>query len=387
MKTADRNIAVCMVALAVLLLVMRCEAQQYEYKGVYPAQAVFTNLCENCFLELPAEFLQTNLVLSVSTDKLKTLERALVSSAKSAGWQLQKQGSTWRAEPSQNEGNLVFMSCMTNEPMNVPKYLYTYAVRSDSMKCAERERERARQDSLLSAEQHRKDSLAQVRLPFKNYQLRYYSFTKNFTDKLGVEFNGIIAHGNLHDKFHWFDDWKMHASETDDTTFTYRQVNVSFDSVLNVDWGTEEQTLKTTFTTSNGVVNADYEWRKYGLIVTLKKDDKRVHMSYVFRDKEQNISVLQGSAVGDLGDTLVVTGQYTTKREVTIGIPFLCRVPFLKYLVSTERVLTDIKEFELYLVPTERRNVNEHGRFEDVGTDGRSPSDTTTADTTKVVAR
>ena len=46
----DLTLVVSVIAIAVLLLVMRASAQQYEYKGVYPAQAIFTNLCENCFL-------------------------------------------------------------------------------------------------------------------------------------------------------------------------------------------------------------------------------------------------------------------------------------------------------------------------------------------------
>lgn len=365
----DTSIAICGIALAILLVAMRCEAGQYEYKGVYTAEAVFTNLCENCFLELPAEFMETKLNLSVNTDKEKELTRALVASAKSAGWQLVKRGNAWKAEPLQNDGNLVYISCMTDEPVNVPKYLYSYAVRSDSIKCANRERERNRQDSVAQLEKHRNDSLSRVRLPFQNYELRYYSFTKNFSDKLGVEFNGVVAEGNLHDKFTLLDDWKIHASETNDTTFNYRQINVAFDSTLSLDWGTEEQTLKTSYVTNNGVVNNDYEWRKYGLIVTIKKDDRRVMLNYVFRDKEQNISVLQGSAVGDLWDTLCVTGQYTTSRNVTIGLPFLSRIPILKYLVSTEQVLTDIKEFELYLIPTDKAVLYEHRRFEENGND------------------
>ena len=247
----DKSIVICMLVLAVMLLVLRCEAANFEYKGVYPAQAVFTNLCENCFLELPAEFLETKLTLSVSTDKEKVLHAALVSAAKSSGWNLRRQGLKWSAEPIQNEGNLVYISCLTNEPVNVPKYLYTYAVKSDSIRCARRDSTQRRQDSLALEERKRQDSLSRLRLPFGNYELRYYSFTRNFADKMGVEFNGIVASGNLHDKFEIFDEWKLHATETNDTTFTYRQVNVAFDSTLNVDWGTEEQTLKTTSATHN----------------------------------------------------------------------------------------------------------------------------------------
>lgn len=382
MKIVDRELTICVLMIITFMFVVRCYGQ-YEYKGVYPAQAIFTNLCENCFLELPPEFLQTDLVLSVRTDKIKTLEKALISSAKSSGWELRKFGNTWKAELVQNEGQLVYISCLTNEPVNVPKYLYAYAIRSDSIRCAGRDSLARVQDSLTLFEKHRNDSLSQIRLPFGNYELRYYSFTKNFSDKMGMEFNGIIASGNLHDKFRIYDDWKLHATETNDTAFTYKQINVAFDSSLNVDWGTEEQTLKTTYVTSNGVVNTDYEWRKYGLIVSLEKDTARVKMSYVFRDKEQNISVLQGSAVGTIGDTLVITGQYTTTRSVTIGLPFLGRIPLLKYLFATEQVLTDVKQFELYLLPTEKAVVNANGRFKENG--DRSPSDSST--TTQVVAR
>ena len=168
MKNANRTdftLVVSVVTLAVLLLVMRAVAQNYEYKGVYPAQAIFTNICENCYLELPAEFLQTSLVLSVSTDKVKTLEKALISSAKSAGWVLTKRGNTWSAEPIQNEGSLVFISCMSDEPVNVPKYLYTYAIRSDSIRCARRDSIARVQDSVKSFEKRLNDSLLQVRLP------------------------------------------------------------------------------------------------------------------------------------------------------------------------------------------------------------------------------
>ena len=103
--------------------------------------------------------------------------------------------------------------------------------------------------------------------------------------------------------------------------------------------------------TDNGVVTNDYEWRKYGLIVQLSKDTARVRLSYIFRDKEQNISVLQGSAVGGLSDTLRVYGQYNTRRVVNTGFPLLSSIPVLKYLFSTEQVLTDTKHFELYLIP------------------------------------
>lgn len=362
----DKIIAVVVLLLAVALFATRLFAQQFEYRGVYTAEQVFTHLCDNCYLELPSEFLQTNLVLSVSSDDSKALNRALVSAARGSGWALSKRGSLWHAEPVQNDGNLVYLSCMSNEPVNVPKYLYWYAVKSDSIRCHRRDSLQARNDSVAHAERMRQDSitravdsLSRLRLPFKRYELRYYSYTKNFTDKIGVEFSGMLARGNLHDRFKIFDDWQFYATSTNDTTFTSRFVNVAFDSTLNLDWGTEEQTLKTSYVSSNGYVSNDYEWRKYGLVVTMKKDTAKTYLTYVFRDKEQNISVLQGSAVGDIGDTLTVTGQYTTSRVVRTGVPFLSSIPVLGLLFSTEQTMTDVKRFELYLVPTEKKAVQD----------------------------
>lgn len=374
----DKLIVIAVILLAIALFATRLFAQQYEFKGVYTAEQVFTHLCDNCYLELPPQFLQSNLVMSVSTDDVKALHKALTSSARGSGWALSKRGNLWHAEPLQNDGNLVYLSCMTNEPVNVPKYLYWFAVKSDSIRCSKRDSLQRRNDSLIHAERMRQDSIKSLRLPYGNYELRYYSYTKNFADKLGAEFSGILASGNMHDKFKVFDDWQFFATQTNDTSFTNRQINVSFDSSLTLDWGTEEQTLKTTYVTNNGVVNSDYEWRKYGLIVSLKKDTEKTYMQYVFRDKEQNISVLQGSAVGAVGDTLRVTGQYTTSRRVQTGVPFLSTIPVLGLLFSTEQTLTDVKRFELYLVP-----IDQNKAVEDVERENKGIIPTTTENGSK----
>lgn len=379
-RLGDTSLLAVLVVLVVLLLVCRASAEQYEFGGVYRVQDVFTAYCEDCYLELPPEFLAADIVLAVKTDNDKTFRQALKKSARAVGWELQTKGRYFVANPIQNSDNLVYLSCITNEPVNVPKYLYSWAVKSDSIKCYLQKLEQSKKDSLFKIEQSNKDkldSLSKIRLPFISYKLEYYSYTKNFADKLGAEFGGIVAEGNLHDKFKIFDDWKFYATTTNDTTFTFRSIDVAFDSSLSVDWGTEEQTLKTSYVTANGIVNNDYEWRKYGLLVTMQKDTARVRLSYVFRDKEANISVLQGQAVGNLGDTIRVSGQYNTSRVVTIGIPWLSSIPIIKYLVSTEQVLTDIKQFELYLIP--KKAGTDEDRQQD--TTATAADTTTTADT------
>lgn len=359
----DIGLSVAVIALLVVLFAVRCSAQQFDYRGVFSTKDILVNWCDSCYLELPPDYLNTEIVLSIQSNQEDKVFKALQAASRGVGWELTRsKAGLLKARPLENVGNLVFISCMDNQPKNVPQYLYSASVKADRLQCAKRDsldnvqRSRASRDSARADSVARYlDSMSRERLPFKRYELRYYSYTKNFTDKIGAEFSGIVAKGNLHDKFKIFDDWQFFATSTNDTTFTSRLVNVAFDSTLNLDWGTEEQTLKTSYVSSNGYVSNDYEWRKYGLVVTLKKDTAKTYLQYVFRDKEQNISVLQGSAVGNNGDTLVVSGQYTTARQVNTGVPFLSSIPILGLLFSTQQTLTDVKRFELYLVPTDEK--------------------------------
>lgn len=330
----------------------KCYAQKYSFKGVYSVENVITSYCDDCFLNLPLEYLQSNFVLSVNTDNIKDLYKAIVSASNGIGWDLKQNGKNLIAEPIQNKGNLVFISCLTFEPKEVPKYLYSYAKKSDSLKCA-------KNDSLLLYESFKEDSLkktndslANIRLSFLDYELKYYNFSKSFTDKIGVSWEEILLDGNLHNKFNVYDYWALVASASNDTSFNFRQINIKLDSTLNIDWGTEEQTLLNSFA-NDGVINNNYEWRKYGLIITITKDDKRIKLDYVFRDKNNSVSVLQGSAVALLGDTLKITGVYNSNREVNKGVPILSNIPVLKYLFAVNQTISDLRSFELYLIPKE----------------------------------
>lgn len=349
-KNTNKIIILFVVTLFVLFCFKSVHAQEYQYKGVYSVQSVLTNYCEDCYLQLPIEYLQSNIILSVNSDKITTLFKAIQSASRAAGWELKKHGNSLVAEPVQNDGNLVFISCATLEPVNVPKYLYSYAKRSDSLKCVRADSlarlERLRVDSL----QRINDSLGGVFLSFSAFQLKYYAYSKGFTDKMGVDWSEMLASGNLHDKLRIYDSWALYAVKTNDTAYTFRQVDMALDSSISIDWGTEEQTLLNTFV-NDGVTSNNYEWRKYGLIVNIKKDNRRVFMDYTFRDKENSVTLLSGSVAGELGDTLKVSGQYISDRIVEKGIPFLSAIPLLGILFETKQNFSDLRNFELYLIP------------------------------------
>lgn len=331
----------------------------FQFKGVYSSQNVLVQYCDNCWLSLPAEYLQSDLVLSISTDDKKKVFSALQNASRANGWELIKNGNVLKAEPIQNDGNLVFISCLSDDVVNVPKYLYHYSRKSDSLKCLKR-------DSLALLERLKRDSLLSIpALPFVDYELRYYSFSKSFSDKMGVSWRDILASGNLKRVPSFYDSWALYADENKDTTFNYRSLFFSLDSSLSIDWGTEEQTLQRSYN-DNGIITNDYEWRKYGIILKIERSGERVKMSYILRDKDNLTSVLQGSAGGNVGDTLFIQGNYNVSRSVVNGVPFLADIPFIGRLFSVEDVENESKNFNLFLIPT-RKNIIDSLKTSELG--------------------
>lgn len=379
-----------MLVAIVLLCSNRANAAQYEYKGVFPTQNVIMEYCDDCWLELPPDFLMTSVVLNVTTDSHQQLFKAIQKSATAQGWNLTLQGKTMKAEPIQNIGSLVYISCMDNQPHNVEKYLYAASIKADSIQCAKRDSVTLRQqivtDSLAARAQFVKDSLSRIPpLEFGHYELRYYAYSKSFTDKLGFEWNQILAEGNLHNRFRVLDSWRLFATENNDTTYNERRLVFSLDTTISVDWGSEEQTMQKSYLT-DGIVTQDYEWRKYGLIVKIMRDGRRVKLDYTFRDKDNSVSVLQGSVVGNDTDTLRLFGDYMAKREINNGLPWLSKIPILNWFVATQQTINDLKGFELYLVPITSEQKNEYGRVKENG-QLYQPERKASRDSAKVVAR
>ena len=375
----------------VLLCSSKASAAYYEYRGVFPVQNVLLEYCENCWLELPPDMMMQSVVLNVSTFDKRQVLKAVQASLKGSGWDLRQKGDRLVAEPIQNIGSLVFISCMDNQPHNVEKYLYAASIKADSIQCAKRDSVTARQrivtDSLAARQKFVEDSLKSIPpLSFGDYELRYYAYTKSFTDKLGFQWSEILAEGNLHNRFEVFDSWRLFATENNDTTYNERRLVFSLDTAISVDWGSEEQTMLKSYLT-DGIVTQDYEWRKYGLIVKIRRDGRRVKMEYTFRDKDNSVSVLQGSVVGEDTDTLRLFGDYMAKREINNGLPWLSRIPIVNWFVATQQTINDLKGFELYLMPITREKKNEYGRVKENGQLYRPDSTGQGQDTTGVVAR
>ena len=328
MKSVNDKILAFILAMLAMLFILHIKGycQQYVFKGVYNVQDVLVNYCDDCFLQLPPDYLSSQIVLSVTTDSAKAFVKSLQTSSRAIGWELTiTKDGIFKAEPLQNVENLVYISCMDLLPKNVPKYLYSASVKADRLQCAKRDsldglaRSRAVRDSM------ERDSLSKIPpLSFGNYELKYYAYSKSFTDRMGVDWQTVLAGGNLRGRLQFFDDWRIHATRNNDTAFTERSLLFSVDSSIAIDWGSEEQTLKQTFV-NDGVTTQDYEWRKYGMIVSVKRDGKRVSMDYTFRDKENSVSVLHGSIIGNGTpvSTCLVTVYVPNRRNVSPSFPMI----------------------------------------------------------------
>lgn len=322
---------------------------KYYFSGVYSPAEILPAYCENCSLNLPAEYLDIKLVMSVKTNNVNQLWQALVNASLANDWQLIKDKNKITAKPIKApEESIYYISCLDSSVHLVNKNAYNLYLQSDSIKCASRD----------SLQQFKIDSLGKIKpLDYKKYRLKYYSFTKSFTDKLGVSWNEILARGTLHTKPKIFDEWALYATETNDTSFTYRELTFSLDSAINIDWGSEEQTLKATYV-NDGILYNEYEWRKYGLIIDIKRQDKNLKLSYIFRDKSSNIQLLQGQAIGLENDSLNLDGVYNFSYEKTLGVPFISQIPLIGRLFSTTQNITDSRQFQIFLIPYVENNID-----------------------------
>lgn len=322
--------------------VWKVDAEQplYQFSGVYSVGEVLPSYCSDCALSLPSEYLDMQLVLSVRTDDRDALFTALKSASLANGWKLTKQGKSIKATKDEDKGR-IYLSCWDSLVHRVPSDEYRLRLQSDSIKCLARDN--AYRLSLTPP------SAPTEPLSFQKYRLEYVAFNKTFSDRMGVKWQEVLARGNLKSRPTFYDSWQLQAIESNDTNFTIRTIEFSLDTSITVDWGNEKQVPERTFSQDGGVVTTSYEWRKYGLSVFVKKDDRRIKLDYTIRNDDNG--TLTGKAVGSSFDSLALNGNYRYTQRYTEGVPFLSRIPFLGYLFSVQTFNTDYKHFEIYLYP------------------------------------
>lgn len=332
------------VAALVLVALTKAQAQEirqpnYVFSGLYQVSEILPAYCENCYLGLPVEYLETSLVLAVKTDNKEDLFQAIQNASRANGWALTRKGKTIKAERIEDKG-VAFLSKIDTSVKRVATDEIVLHRLADSLKAVSMNLAKFHQDSIASIPP----------LDFQNYKLIYVAYSKSFAEKLGVSWREILAQGDLRSVPKFYDNWQLYATENNDTAFNKQELFFAIDSSLSLSWGAEKQVAEKVYT-NDGIIEREYEWRKYGLEVNLTRDEKRVKMTYTFRNDDGTETTLSGSAVGNSRDTLKLVGTYRTEQEQIIGVPFLAKIPILGHLFQTTQTDTDIKRFELFLIP------------------------------------
>lgn len=310
------------------------ESYEFEFSGVFTWGEVVTSLCREgwCRTKLPREFHQMSVPLNVFEKTFDDAFKALSFQAKADGYILTKTGRkrpyTVSAELDQ-ERTASYISCLDTAVHSVPAVDLVRYRRADSLRCAARD---GIADSLVRLSNT-------IQYPVARYRVSFYVVSSSFVRDLGVEWTDVWANGNLYNIPEFITSWTLKAVAANDTTAEFRSVELDIDSTAFLHWGSQRKEEKSTIVYSNGLAQNDWEWRDYGLTLTLSRSPKTgIRGQYELSQRDENNSVLKGNFGGGGSDSIVAYGVYDSYQNNFKGIPWLYKIPFIGYLFGTETV-------------------------------------------------
>lgn len=324
--------AVLSLSHAVLASVRDSTIYDYEYSGVFSWGEVLTSLCRDgwCRTQLPREFFELKVPLNVFEKTFDDAFKALSMQALADGYRLKKTGRKRpftviaEADEMQTASYISWLdtSVQKVDARDLSKYRYV-----DSLKAYARQVAR---DSIRIYNQS-------VHYPSVRYRVSFYVVSSSFLRNLGVDWTSLWARGDLFHAPEWITDWALKAVAQDDTTAEFRSIEVDLDSSSTLHWGSQRKEEKSIVTYSNGVSQQDFEWRDFGLTLTLKRDTiSGVRAEYTLAQRDENNSVLRGTFGGGGQDSVSAWGVYDSYQNSFRGIPWLYRIPYIGYLFGTE---------------------------------------------------
>lgn len=304
----------------------------YEYGGVFTWGEVLTSLCRDgwCRTQLPREFFELKVPLNVYEHTFDDAFKALSMQALADGFRLKKTGKkrpfTVIAEPDEKVSVSYISWQDTSVQFVDAKDLAKYRL-VDSLK--------------VVAKKIYNDSVAEynasVHFPSVRYRVSFYVVSSSFLRNMGIDWTSIWAKGNLVHAPSWITDWSLQAVAQNDTTAEFRSVEVDVDSATTLHWGSQRKEEKSIVTYSNGVSQQDFEWRDFGLTLTLTRDPiNGVRADYTLAQRDENNSVLRGQFGGGGQDSISAWGVYDSYQNNFRGIPWLYTIPFVGHLFGTE---------------------------------------------------
>lgn len=324
--------AVLSLSLPALASVRDSTVYDYEYGGVFTWGEVLTSLCRDgwCRTQLPREFYEMKVPLNVYEKTFEDAFKALSMQALADGYRLTKSG---RKKPftviaeADEKVEASYISWVDTSVQHVDaRDLAKYRL-VDSLKVKARNRY---QDSLAEYN-------GSVHFPSVRYRVSFYVVSSSFLRDLGIEWTSVWARGDLVHAPEWITDWSLQAVASNDTTAEFRSVEVDVDSSTTLHWGSQRKEEKSIVTYSNGVSQQDYEWRDFGLTLTLTRDPiNGVRAEYTLAQRDENNSILRGQFGGGGQDSISAWGVYDSYQNNFRGIPWLYRIPLVGYLFGTE---------------------------------------------------
>lgn len=298
----------------------------FEFSGLYTWGQVISMLCADgwCRTSLPREFYDLSVPLNVYENSFDDTFKALSVQARADGWSLKKTGSKrpFRVTAELLKDSLVsYISCIDTIVRSVPAgdlSRYRYA---DSLKCDSRARLR--------------DSLASIVPPVpyvysvSRYRVSFYVVTSTYLDNIGVDWTKVWAQGDLFHVPELITDWTLRALAAKDTSAEFRSVEVDLDSVTTLHWGSQRKDEKSMVVYQSGVSQTEYEWKDYGLTLTLHRDSlDGIRVDYQLAQRDENNSVLRGKFGGGR-DSVESWGVYDSYADHWEGVPFVSSIPFI----------------------------------------------------------
>lgn len=256
--------------------------------------------------------------------------RAMSMQARADGYRLSKKGNkkpyTIVAEKGDSE-QVGYISCVDTavhvvDVRDVSKHRY-----ADSLKCAART---ASRDSALAYGRS-------VHYPATRYRVSFYVVSSSFLNNIGVDWTEVFMRGDLKSAPKLIAEWSLKAVSVNDTTAEFRSIEVDLDSSTTLHWGSQRKEEKGIVTYSTGVSQTDYEWRDYGLTLTLQRDTiAGVRAEYTLAQRDENNSILKGAFGGGGLDSVSAWGVYDSYQYYERGVPFFSSIPVLGLLFKSE---------------------------------------------------
>ena len=304
---------------------------EYDFSGVFTWGDVLTTLCDGgvCRLALPQTFYDMSSPFSVYEKTFKQCFSVLQSQAKANGWNLYMKGKTIHADVIEVV-SVPYVSCLDTLVHVVPSNQLYANVRSDSIRCFKR------------------DYLSLPALP-ESYRVSFYLVTSSSLDELGVSWSETFIKGTLHNNPHLIEGWTLYAVSEGDSSVEYRTIDVVIDTGATLHWGSQVKD-ETSLVTTSSYTSSNYEWRDYGLTLTIRRTDSTLNMDYELAQLDENNSVLEGSMGGS--DSLFSWGVYNSYKVGEIGVPYLQRIPLLGALFKKTTISSNLSFFAIEVVPS-----------------------------------